>query len=268
VNAPIDAFPLIAAVRRDDDLTALARIEFAAVAPALFAPRDPKHIAGISASDCGRCVRELHGDLHDLLDLPDTDYLARDRGTLLGAWYAAMLKVGVGVRYPDFECILEGEATYLGVPGHFDLAVRRRSNGAYCQVFDVKTTAAFSSRAPHVPKRDGESTLYHAYQVGLYASGLGAPLASIVSLAGAENGNLQTDYAVVGGLVYPLADGEEAVPVADVSEEIARLRGAQVDAQPLADPQQQWRCSSCRLSSCPANRNPAKPVWPGLPVSA
>jgi hypothetical protein len=232
---------LCAWARTDADALEYARGIFIYESGRLFADRPAR--TTITGSDAGSCALALWATLHEQNDIPDTSFYARDRGTLLGAWYGSLLKAAMEKRGLGLVT-LEAESAYLGVPGHVDAALY--DNGQCVRVYDFKTTAAFKTPEPHELKKNGEGDLHYCFQVAGYALGLGAPEFSIVRLCGAGL-VIQSDYDTPSW-----ADS--------VAKEYARLRTAESDTPPPADPSRAYLCASCLYGACSQNMNPQKPA--------
>jgi hypothetical protein len=232
--------------RTDPRLLGIARTKFAQMAPDLFEERKPH----LSLSNAGSCALSLWAELHGKNDIPDGSFYARDRGTLMGAWYAALLGTALYEGEPRLHPFAEFTLQYDGVPGHADLALYDApdASGFCLAVIDFKTTGAFQTPEPHESKKDGTSDIHYCLQVAAYALSLGAPWFAIARFLG--GGRLVVSW-------YETASWKPAVDA-----EVARLRTAEKDEAPAPDPRAAWLCESCRFSGCARNRNPRRSETP------
>jgi hypothetical protein len=250
--APPDVAAYLLAARRDPAKVAAA---WALVRALSLFEREPK--TRISRSDCGRCALDVWAEIHGRYDLPDAKFAPRDRGTLTGAWRAALLKVEIESRHDDVLVALEHESDYRGVVGHSDLIVCAKSDALLKQalwVWEAKDSAAFTIRPPHEPGKTVPPNTHHVLQTALGALSVDAP-DLMVSTFGPSAGADPPDDKSENHSEYDV-DSWKAL----VDEEIDRLRTAERKEPPPADPRFDYQCEGCRYSACSRNRNPLKPA--------
>lgn len=232
MSLPLKMWPLIEAARQSPAMTADAATLLAEDAPRWFGPKTRE---GVRASDAGRCARELWADIHHLLDLPqepEAQVNRLDIGTVMGAWYACLFSVGLS-NLTSYTCTREENVSYAGVPGHADLIVYHGDSPLW--VIDIKSN--YSARTIG-PAKD-----HQRLQVAQYALSKGASVFSVFTVAPATTSPMyrQDDF-----------NTQDYAQLVDF--EIARLRVAEADEMPPANPPEAWRCRFCRFSAC--NRNP------------
>ncbi len=208
----------------------------------------------VRPSSMGRCSLELATDalcLHDL-PTPAASLLMMDEGTLLGAWFGALLAAAI----PNTHAIgLETKTRYRGVRGHIDVLVSEREGAS--EVVEVKTTPSSGALKP--PHRAKPS---QCLQAATYALGIGARSFSLLTVGY----NVGSDRS---GVPHPkfrlatyLAEEFRAAVDAEIDRMTAVAARSREDvlahAAELADTTDAWRCGFCCFSACPRNENPAR----------
>lgn len=212
----------------------------------------------IRASDAGRCVRELWADIHNKLDLPidATTQLSRfDIGTFYGAWLACLLKASLESRDPNIRVAVEVETERAGITGHADAIICQCSSQlAMPQPEDFKPiyVAEFKSTYGKSNKKlPSDDKFYQVAQVTDYALAYDVPMGGVITFAPA---------AWPAEDRFTFEDCDPAVYELRTDIEYQRLQAALLDEMPDGDPEQPWRCQSCRFSKCELNKNNAANV--------
>ena len=215
-------------------------------------------------SSFGRCSLEFAADNLGLLDLDRADdaRLIMDNGTLMGLWFACLLKAGASSEAMPFSVTLEYRATYRGVPGNIDalIAWPVKGNGlADREIVELKTSpSAGEIKDPGVkkpaqclqaasyaldPNIDAERFTIVTFGYNVGSSREGVPWPKL-----AQHTHKTADWK-------PLVDAE-----IDRLTALAAMPKAEVlsNAATLADAVDAFRCGSCRLSGCERNKNGAR----------
>lgn len=243
MTEPLQVVPILLRAQSDDSLKAtIAECTAAGIREALSSDhsRKPGMLRG---SDMGGCVRQVWADVHGKLDIPeDPDALLKMRaGTMVGAHLGATLLAGLAA-----GVVLEPEVRYRNVVCHTDIAVPRQS-------IEVKTVfVPFDMGRPEEPNKSGETKDYYVLQSVINAAAVENEHASVLValpalFAGKGDRLRQYDYRTDEWL-------------SRVDAEIERLTPALGDSMPEGDPQQRWRCSTCRMGACPKNVNPLREI--------
>ena len=249
---------ILSAIERgclDPEIRGIAAGYYASAAATALGNDHSRKPGTIRASDAGRCVRELWADLHGKLDLPQdaSTQLSRfDIGTLYGAWLAAILKATLEKEDANIRVVLEVEVTRQGVTGHADAIVCRCLPALLNpQPEDFKPiyTCEFKSTYGKSNKKlPSEDRFYQVAQVTHYALTYKSPMGGVITFAPA---------AWPAEDRFTAEDCDPAVYELRTDLEYARLAAALLDEMPDGDPDQAWRCQSCRFSACERNKNAA-----------
>lgn len=259
----LDIIQIIKKARADDGLRALAGKLAADLIAQAFADNHDRKAGTLRGSESGNCARQVWADVHGLYDIDEdveSQLCSMDRGTMLGAWYAALLSLAL--ENDGFETYLEEEVDDDAFTGHIDLVIARYGRkihrgeegprGGPVMVVEFKTTAVMGQpRDPMQPNKTKgalgtyEDRSYHVLQAVKYALRVGAPIATVITAS--ASGMRQDDY-----------DVEEWRARAEADD--ARLSKALLDEMPEADPQQGFRCASCRYGACEMNKNKLREI--------
>lgn len=239
MNSP-DVWAAIEHAKASPALKADAQRRWAAASQNLF----HEHAVELSASSAGKCALETWAYLHDAYTLPEnyqTEVCKMDGGTFYGCWVAALFAAGYEDLNPGALVEIELEVEHDGIPGHLDILIR---NGGFW-VVEVKST--FSTFAFEGPKP------YQVIQAAKYALAVGAPSFSVFTLLPAAQ-----KRKGAAAMHHHQADFVTNDYWGPVAAEYGRLKAAEFDTPPQADPDEAWRCTFCRYGACEKNANPAK----------
>lgn len=254
---PVDVAAHIDRARTTPRLLRQAQPLFASLAADLFQEDKPR--GELHVSDLGSCGREISAriaGLHDIAPEPQAQK-KMDLGTLNGAWNAALFTTSLEDEHGEsFRCILEPVVDFAGMVGHIDVDVRDYSTGVdftkipTVWVVEFKLTFA-SFKAPEAASYQKQQALGYA----LARKALGYTV--VVEAPGTPKG--KGSWNAVEHFEVTAEDTVELL------RDVARLETA-VKAGPrnaLADPEEPWRCGTCRYSGCEKNKNP-NPVKLGV----
>lgn len=249
---PVQIHDYLEAARGDERLFLAARKLFHARDH--FERSDEKKVA-ITASDAGRCAAQVQAEIRGEYDLPDADFGSRDAGTLRGAWAACLLGAAIEDKHDDVSCLREETRSYDGVSGHADLtayaldALGMTDLTRCLWVVEIKTTASFTVRPPHVEGKTVPNNIHQAYQACQRALAHGAPIFTVYTM-GPGDAFDQSDYPV------------DYQWTADTRAEYERLRRGEKDAR------RDYQCAGCQWSKCEKNpRAPERPLLELLEAS-
>ena len=255
MNAIPRARDLIDLALRTPRLRSLAAIHMAKIIGEALAGDSMARTPGmLRGSDNGRCVRELWADIHDKMDLDvdfDTQLTRFDSGHLFACWIASLMAVAIDDTMPDgYTTVLEQVTRHEDMTGHIDVLLRKVERTGLDgnrdwkwmteHLWEIKTTYG-------IGKNVKEPALYQRLQAASYALGEGVPTFSIITLAPANYAERFHQFDFV-------TDDFRTT----VSAERVRLRAGLLDEMPEGDPEEKWRCTSCRFTACELNKNPLK----------
>ena len=236
----------------------LARAEalWRGVAPEVLSRNHGRAPGVLRASDAGRCSRELWAEIHGKRDLPEDaqGLLKMNLGSCAGAWLACLLGAAAEEQgyVASAEVALGGPPTAL-VSGHCDLAIYRELNGALDPLLVVEFKFSAWTGAHDGPKP------YHLVQACKYARLIGAPYFCVVlyypSTQARFDKTIGTKVSEPHIEPSQLYDANDPKILSDMNADYERLAKALNDEMPEGDPQEAFRCRSCRFSECERNVN-------------
>jgi hypothetical protein len=206
----------------------------------------------LRASDAGRCAREAWAEIHGKRDLPEDapGILKMNTGSLVGAWLACLL--GAALVEKGYAAHLEMALERDGITGHADLMVSKIVEG-HCEP-ELIVEFKFSAWSG---KHDGPKP-YHIIQAAQYARMVGAPCFVVILYYPSTQarfdkviGTRVSEPHIEPSQIYVTSEW-----IGETEKEYARLRKALGDEIPEGDPQEAFRCRSCRASFCELNKNP------------
>jgi hypothetical protein len=212
----------------------------------------------IRTSDHGDCGRHLWAKVRGLLEDPDFDtrVFRYNEGHIAGAWYAALVAVGVQELYQDVFVSLGLETLYRDVPGHLDLLLSRnidKESGGYEpgdpeQVIDFKRINQIQPiAAPHVKNKTGNDHRYQILQCGDYALSQKAPHFSLVICGTAVSRKGEDQPENPRSIRMRQFDYDTSEWQDDVDADIDRmLTSALNDQEPPCDCRETWRKENCK----------------------
>jgi hypothetical protein len=203
----------------------------------LHQERRPK----VRLSDVGSCRLELWAKMHDACELKDDpidSILTRmDQGTLYGAWVGAL--IAAAAKHDGWSAALEQIVDFENCPGHLDVLLRTETTRHVVELKSHNDDGAVKD--PWATKRA------NVLQLIAYGAATGSPTGTVLYIGpNAPKGRrLQQFHFDIAPFVGIARD------------EYARLKAAEADAPPVADPQERWQCATCRYTTCPKNKNKA-----------
>lgn len=208
----------------------------------------------VRPSSMGRCSLEMATDALGLHDLPQVSaaQLMMDEGTMLGAWFGALLDASLTPGSVE----LEARSEYRGTAGHIDALISADDYVAF-EVLEIKTTPSTGAlKPPHVAKP------MQCLQAATYALGCDARTFALLTIgynvgldrSGVPHPKMRLDtYFAEEWRSAVDAEIDRMTAVAARSREDVLSHAAE-----LADTTDAWRCGFCRFSACPKNTNPAR----------
>ncbi|HEV7180155.1 MAG TPA: PD-(D/E)XK nuclease family protein [Candidatus Baltobacteraceae bacterium] len=250
MTVPFDVISLVREAATNDTLRAAAIALWKGTALDLFDPGKDTRV-GVRISDCGKCVRELHQQIHSAPMLPQDPVVQLTRfdiGTLYGAWIGCLAAAALKKYAPHLQVELEPQVLYRGVAGHIDLDVRDDMGNGYW-VVEFKSTYWSGELSDPL-----ERARYQVLQAATYAKARHAPLFSIVTVGPAVAGRWSKTEKRRVELPKMRQDNYLTEDFTqDVDEEMTRLQTAMQVAVPEGDAIEEWRCRGCRDATCPRN---------------
>jgi hypothetical protein len=248
--------------RLDPGLHAKALDYYAQIAPIVLRRNHERKPGALRASDAGRCSRELWADLNGKLDLREDakGALRMDNGTLMGAWFACLLKVGLEAVRPELLVELELTVEHDGTPGHVDATIDEVFVDDEHEGFRETQAAVEFKWSAWTGDWRGDCKPFQRDQSGKYGLATDAPqhLVTIYYASSPDRLYIKNEGWIEGNYLVTHAF-ETAATEPQVEAEYARLSKALAIEMPEPDPPEGWRCKVCRFSLCDRNRNPLKP---------